>query len=72
MNDLDLAFDRGKHCQKLLLVEDHAELLAVRRIEAELEATSGHRLEGMAGEVKGRFAPTDTPQSLEGAIEALL
>ena len=24
------------------------------------------------GEVKARFAPTDTPQSLEGAIEALL
>ena len=24
------------------------------------------------GEVKGRFAPTDTPESLEGAIEALL
>ena len=24
------------------------------------------------GEVVGRFAPTDTPQSLEGAIEALL
>jgi len=24
------------------------------------------------GEVLGRFAPTDTPQSLEGAIEALL
>ena len=24
------------------------------------------------GEVAGRFAPTDTPQSLEGAIEALL
>jgi glutathione peroxidase len=24
------------------------------------------------GDVKGRFAPTDTPESLEGAIEALL
>jgi glutathione peroxidase len=24
------------------------------------------------GEVKGRYAPTDTPESLEGAIEALL
>jgi len=24
------------------------------------------------GEVKGRFAPTDTPESLQGAIEALL
>jgi glutathione peroxidase len=25
-----------------------------------------------SGEVVARFAPTDTPQSLEGAIEALL